>query len=263
MAHSMMFNDFVGVKVGDVDGSAIPNQFSIAEDRSGNPEAIISYEDQNLKAGQSVTVEFTWNTATEIWTGMQFALQVDERVVSIIGVSDLRNQLFQNENIGQQRTNEGVLTTSWSDPIGRDIENQNLISVEIIAHQDCKLSDIIMLDERILSPEAYGDNNGYYKVKLSPQNSVIEDIAFLSLGQNVPNPFNESTIFPVESRIEQKAKLRIYNSTGREIHNSDLELLQGVNWIEIDKEIPGNPGVYYYEVSTSQSTAIRKMVYIR
>ena len=103
-------------------------------------------------------------------------------------------------------------------------------------------------------------------------NSLSTDDAFLSkehtLHQNYPNPFNPSTVISFSLNKEEFVSIDIYNTTGKHI----ISLMNGkksigthqLNWNGRDKNgALITTGQYFYQLRTSSSSAVMKMLFIK
>jgi len=91
----------------------------------------------------------------------------------------------------------------------------------------------------------------------------IEPINEIILEQNYPNPFNPSTSIRYQVSSISRITLKVYDVLGNEIETLvDEEKQPGVykvNWNA--SEMPS--GVYFYQVTSSNSTDIKKMILIK
>ena len=103
-------------------------------------------------------------------------------------------------------------------------------------------------------------------------NSLSTDDAFLSkeytLHQNYPNPFNPSTVISFSLNKEEFVSIDIFNMTGKHI----ISLMNGkkkvgthhINWSGRDKnDALITSGQYFYQLRTSSSSTIMKMLFIK
>jgi flagellar hook assembly protein FlgD len=89
-----------------------------------------------------------------------------------------------------------------------------------------------------------------------------------SVGANYPNPFNPTTIIPIEVPSKTEATLAVYSLLGQRIavlHEGSLDA--GRHWFQWDgKDQSGyaaSSGVYLYRLTTHTGISItRKMVLI-
>lgn len=89
-----------------------------------------------------------------------------------------------------------------------------------------------------------------------------------TLHQNYPNPFNPSTIISFSLDKEEFVSIDIYNMTGKHI----ISLMNGkkkvgthnINWSGKDKnDALITSGQYFYQLRTSSSSTVMKMVFIK
>jgi len=103
-------------------------------------------------------------------------------------------------------------------------------------------------------------------------NSLNIDDVFLpkeyTLHQNYPNPFNPSTVISFSLNKEEFVSIDIFNMTGKHI----ISLMNGkkkvgthhINWSGRDKnDALITSGQYFYQLRTSSSSTIMKMLFIK
>jgi len=109
--------------------------------------------------------------------------------------------------------------------------------------------------------EAWKQGNGFYK---DNQISIVAslqsmDANVFSLGQNQPNPFNNSTQISFYLPVNDKVQLTIYNELGELVKRVEMgELTNGEHQIEIQTD-HFESGVYYYQLGNSTQSLTRKM----
>ncbi|MBK8555621.1 MAG: lamin tail domain-containing protein [Lewinellaceae bacterium] len=100
----MMYNDFVGVKIGDVNGSAIPNGLLSSDDRSSGT-LLIDLQDQIVAPGDVIEVQFKADRKVE---GYQFTLALEHLEVLNI----LTGESMSADNFAVFPS-AGAITTSY------------------------------------------------------------------------------------------------------------------------------------------------------
>ena len=236
--------NFTGVKIGDVNGSAQANFMSPAENRTGN-SIQINTDDQFVRAGQEVTVSFT--TDAEV-SGYQFTLNHEGLELVTIG-----DGLAKSENFGIL---DGAITSSWNDMELRNLSGEELFTVSFIANADVQLSEVLSINSRYTSAEAY-TAEGIEAVELSFNGKTANNFA---LYQNEPNPFNGSTRIGFEMAEAGKAKLSIMSVSGSTVRVIEGNYAQGYNEVLV-KDL-GMTGVLYYTLEADGFTATKKMIII-
>jgi hypothetical protein len=249
---SLMHEDFVAIKVGDVNFSAVANSLQSAEDRS-NGLMLFDVEDQSVKAGEDVVVEFT---PTEQPSGYQFTLNING--LTILDVQPGEN--MSKENFGVLQS-ENALTTSWDGKTGGSF------SVRFRATKAGRLSNMIQVSSRITKAEGYRIQNGQgverkdIALRFNDGNtSSISGLGF-ELYQNTPNPFVNKTMIGFHLPEAGTATLRIYDDTGRLMHTQKGDYAKGYNTIPLERnKLQGKAGVLMYQLESATGTATKKMI---
>ena len=182
------------------------------------------------------------------------------------------NCVFCHQNGGSATLNlatySGVMSGGWSGPaiIAGDYQNS-------------------LLYQRIIQPTGTdgsmppNDPLSQAQIDLIAQwieegagNSLSTDDVFLpkehTLHQNYPNPFNPSTVISFSLNKEEFVSIDIYNMTGKHI----ISLMNGkkkvgthnINWSGRDKnDALIKSGQYFYQLRTSSSSTVMKMLFIK
>jgi len=88
-------------------------------------------------------------------------------------------------------------------------------------------------------------------------NTVAEESGF---NMNVyPNPFDNKITVTVESAIESNAEIRMADMLGQMVRTEKIQLLKGVNQIEINPDGRLAEGMYFLELRTSERTDYVKL----
>ena len=240
----MLDVDFTGVKIGDVNASAVPNLQAPAENRT-NGSIKMNATDKAVNAGDVVTIELTTESAA---AGYQFTL--NHEGLELVSINDA---LATAENFGVV---ENALTVSWNDIAVRDLKSETLISVTFRALEAANLSDLLSINSRFTAAEAY-TAEGIESVELSFNGSVDTKFA---LYQNEPNPFNGSTTIGFNMAEAGKASISIMSIDGKSLKTINGEYAKGYN--EVIVTDLGAAGVVYYTLSANGFTATKKMVII-
>jgi hypothetical protein len=237
--------DFVAIKVGDVNNSALID----VQPRS-NASFALNVEDMNVKAGNEYTVSFK-ATAADV-EGFQIALSY--RGLELV---DIVEGVATADNFGTKFTGEGVLLTSWN---GSAAEGE-LFSLVFRATQDVVLSEALSVSTRHLNAEAYNTAGEAMNVAINFNSGAVAAANF-ELKQNTPNPFKGETVIGFNLAEASNATLTINDVTGRVLKVVRGDFAKGANQVSIDsKELPA-AGVLYYTLTAGEYTATKKMIII-
>jgi hypothetical protein len=239
--------DFVAIKVGDVNNSAV-----VDVQPRNNASFAMELEDLQMKAGNEYTVSFKGSAADV--EGFQVALNY--RGIEFV---DIVEGIVKTDNFGTQFTGEGVLLTSWN---GTAAEGE-LFTLVFRAAQDMMLSEAlsISISTRHLNAEAYNTAGEAMNVVINFNSGAVAEASF-ELKQNTPNPFKEETVIGFNLAEASETILTINDVTGRVLKVFKGDFAKGANQVSIDsKELPA-AGVLYYTLTAGEYTATKKMVII-
>jgi hypothetical protein len=241
---NQLAEDFVGIKVGDVNGTVTANSLQSAEERTAST-MLFDVQDQTVKAGEIFTVNFK---GAERVQGYQFTMNLSNlEVLDIAGTGDIKA-----ENFG---VFEGALTTSVD---GSD----NEFAVTFRATKAGQLSQMLGVSSRVTKAEAYSLANNRMDVALRFNNngtSTISGVGF-ELYQNQPNPFVNKTFIGFHLPEATSATLRIFDETGRMVFTQSGAFAKGYNTISVDRALISTTGVLYYTLETATDSATKKMI---
>jgi hypothetical protein len=256
--------DFVGVKIGDVNGSAQANALS-ADDRTLNGIFNLEVENISLKAGNTYTVAVT---ASELVEGFQGTLALNGAELL-----DIEYGMAQAQNFGLRYADQGMITMSWNGnsgewpfaPNAQDV----LFSLVLRATADVMLSEVLAIGSRYTVAEAYKDDNTM-DVGIQFRSGMAAQAIF-ELYQNTPNPFQAETLIGFNLPVYGEATLTISEVSGKVVSIIKIDASAGYNTIKVTKEMiqdlsggqTGATGVLTYTISVGEYTATKTMVVVR
>jgi hypothetical protein len=251
LSGNLTSEDFVSVKVGDVNGNAIANAAMSSDDRSSGT-LLFDVENKSVTAGETFTVSFN---AAEKVSGYQFTMNFKGlEVVDVVPVSrdmkSLNFGVFANS-----------ITTSY------DGEEEGAFTVTFRAMQSGKLSELLYMSSCITKAEAYpsyakASAGEKMNVAFRFNNNGASTIAGLGfeLYQNQPNPFVNKTMIGFHLPEATTATLSIFDETGRLVYNQKGAFAKGYNSIAIDRALLNTVGMMYYKLETATDSATKKMI---
>ncbi|MCC6280252.1 MAG: T9SS type A sorting domain-containing protein, partial [Saprospiraceae bacterium] len=241
---NQLAEDFVGVKVGDVNGTVTPNSFVSAEDRTA-ATMLFDVEDRAVKAGEVFTLNFK---GAERVQGYQFTMNFNGlEVVDIVPGTDMKLDNF------------GV----FADAITTSVDGENNeFAVTFRATKAGQISQMLAVSSRITKAEGYSLTNDRLDIAFrfnGAGGSVISGVGF-ELYQNQPNPFVNKTFIGFHLPEATSATLRIFDETGRMIFTQNGDFAKGYNTFAIDRQLLNTTGMLYYTVETTTDSATKKMI---
>ncbi len=251
--------DFIGIKVGDVNGTALGDSLISTDDRTdlspfgGGRGRILFFDVKNrdVAAGEEFTVQFT---AAEQVLGWQFTLDVKDLEVL---------EILPGE--GTTAGNFGV----FEDAVTTSVENAAKgFSIKFRARKSGQLSEMLSISSRITRAEAYQQLTTHVSRLTTSNISLRFDDASVSqpsfeLYQNQPNPFRERTSIGFHLPEASDATLTVFDEIGRVLFTQSAHYARGHHSVSLEKNLLDGAGVLYYKLETPTESAVRKMVLIK
>ncbi len=235
--------DFIGMKIGDLNGSVIPNSLISADDRSSGT-VFFDMQDRDVKAGESF--EVTLKTADKT-AGYQFTLNLDGLKAN--GILPGANMTTDNFAV-------------FSDAITTSVDgNAGEFTLKLTATKNGKLSEMLTVGSRITRAEAYAENGSRYDVALrfnGANGSVVTGAGF-ELLQNTPNPVQQATTITFNLPEASEATLTITNVEGRVLKTVQGAYNKGLNTVTLHRA-DLETGILFYQVATPTHSAVKKMI---
>ena len=82
----------------------------------------------------------------------------------------------------------------------------------------------------------------------------------IELMQNVPNPFEVSTVIEFVLPETQTATLKVYDITGKVVYSKSNEYVKGNNQVTLTSAELGTVGILYYQLEANGFTSTKKMI---
>lgn len=262
LSNSSSTNQFVAIKVGDVNQSAIPNNFTDhVENREEGDDFILTIQNEWLEAGEFYELNVTAMDFANILGG-QFTLNFDAHALEVIDIQAVEESGLNANNFAWAAIKEGKITATWalSNPIETADEKSNMFQIRLQARKDVQLSRALEVTSDLTKAEAYNSELERLNVNLVFSTPIAEhDLTGFELYQNRPNPFQQETTISFHLPQAEMTYLRVYDVSGKVIYQAPYDLDKGYNEINLDKnDLPTN-GVLYYQIKTANYTATRKM----
>ena len=249
LEEDMMGENFVAVKIGDVNGSAVTNVNSNNIDSRSSKTIALSYDDKIIKAGE--TFDVALSTDLNDLFGFQLTMNIPG-----LKLTNIEGQGITEANISVK---ENAIVMSGNN-LNAYSNNNELVSFTFVSNVDGKLSDILSISNDYLRSEAYVGNE-LEIVNVSLNNNVSEST--FALYQNEPNPFNDYTVISFDLPSAMHGKLSIYDVTGKTLKVIASDFSEGRNSVLLSKEDFGTSGMIYYKLEAGEFTAVRHMVIVK
>lgn len=257
------FINFVAVKIGDVNYSAITNNLAEINPRSTNGDWTLWAQDRELHSGQEFSVALQGDNTLAL-DGLQFALQFDPQNLEFVGFKPAEFPGITENNIGLSEIAEGNIKVSWNGQYpGMTDRKPVLLYLQFRGKNGgVSLSDALSIQPRYLIPEAYGQDGELMDLKLAfdPKSQFIEPAnAWPDLYQNAPNPFLDWTTIRFYLPSEGTATLRIMDATGKVVWSRKETYAQGTQQIVLKRNELPSSNILFYQLEFEGVMITRKM----
>ena len=252
--------NYIGMKIGDVNGSAIPNDsLFVVDDRTINENLIFQLENQKFEAGEVVQLPFKAKYFKEI-SGFQFELTFENEVLEFQDFEKGALAYFDETNFGLNNIQNGELVSSWVNLNfdQKDLSNEVLFYLEFKALQAGNLKDLIKITENRLKAEAYDSNLEVLDLQIEFSENGFFPI--IELYQNQPNPFYENTSISFYLDEAQFAALKIFDIHGAQIKVYFNYFDAGLHQFKLKATDIPSTGLYFYQLVTEDETFTKKMI---
>ncbi|MEZ4925136.1 MAG: hypothetical protein R3A50_02595 [Saprospiraceae bacterium] len=243
--------NFVGIKIGDVNDTAVPDLNGPLEERTIGTWPL-NVEDKTFAANESFSVVFAADL--EKLAALQFSLKFDQNLLQFESLTPLHDDILL-DNFGMNRLGKGLLSVSIDNVTSTMEQEFPLFKLNFKANHAGQLKEALRLVNTPTPPLAYEINGLAYKPVLWRNNSA--EISF------APNPVGKEgtwvQAFLGKSDFDQsELTLEIFDTEGNLIFNRNLNNQETVH---IPSEVFSAPGVYFWRTPTLNKSG--KLIYMR
>jgi hypothetical protein len=281
-------NDFIAMKIGDLNGTVTAAQFRTDEDDAfrqpllSDKPMVFEINNQRVFNGETFEIEFTSNNFRDI-IGFQFTLEMAGLELFDINPGKIN---ITSDNFAVHKK---AITCSWFDLHAPAAEKSELLFTLVArAHADGRLREMLNINSRLTAAESYVRSGGTEFVSdlqlnirdksvLNYESSLLADEAYsfyqnegqspqqnkgLTLYQNEPNPFESETNIPFNITESGKVSLWVFSAVGREMYFSSREFPAGRNAFLVNFSDLAQPGLMYYRMESGGHSVTRRMIAI-
>lgn len=248
---SLQFNDlpvhdFVGIKVGDVNGNVNPGLVSTEMADRNAPELYLEIPDRAVAAGEVFNLPLRTNEAI---AGIQLTLEYPG-----LELLDL------HPGAGMATDNFAVFNPEHSMTLSWDAGGFPEFALQFRAQQAGNLRNMLRLSNRITRTEAYSVDLEIKKPVLRFGGEQVQQPGF-ALYQNRPNPFSQDTEIGFYLPEAKQVTLQVFDATGRLLSRQSAYFPAGEHAIRLDSDqIRNTTGLLYYQLETDTDRAVGKML---
>ncbi len=241
LAGNMYNQDFLGVKIGDVNNSILLNANEVNAEPRSDAALQLGYEISKL--GNKSTIKVYAEEDVKIY-GFQSKFEVSDATIRP-GKIGIESQHYAS---GERGT-----AISWNKDNGLQVyKNDVLFTIEA-------RGDVKMNLESNFTNEAYLSTDEVSEIELINRNQASDEMAF-EVFQNEPNPFSNQTNIGFKIPESGNVSLKIYDQTGKILYKQSKEFVRGINYFIVSQQELQASGIMYYEINCNQFKATRKMI---
>ena len=256
--------EFIGVKVGDVNGNANPAQLDHIDDRSDGIPLVLKIPDKKLEAGKEYSIPVAASEYDAL-LGYQFTLEFDNQALAYLGIEKGNIIDLDENNFGFSHLDQGFITTNWINRRNEKLEDgTNLFQLKFRALKTSELENLIKINSKKIASEAYDSDLKIVDVTLEYIDNATNEYSnsqTAKLYQNYPNPFDDNTAIGFDLPESGNCIFTIFNLNGQQISLRIVKAAKGFNKITMNKREIGKNGLYYYRLTIpSGESLIRKLI---
>ena len=247
--------DFMGIKIGDVNHSVSMNENKDAKVRN-NSMLVLSVDNINLESKRDYAINITAANYQDI-IATQFTMNYDNEFLKIVNIESGEIQISESNYAINE--DSGTITFSWDNDVKNQIQSSDvLLTMNVTTNGKGNLADHININSSVTVAEAYNSDYESLDVQLRFNESDLSNEFVLM--QNTPNPFTDETNISFMLPDAGNARLSIYDVAGKMIKVINSTYNKGLNTISISRDELNTSGVMYYKLEAANNVATGKMI---
>ena len=253
-------NNFIAVKIGDVNSTVVVNGYVDAPVSARNTSSLeLIVDNDSFRKGDQVEIPVTASNFSNI-AGTQFTMSFDNDLVEFEGITPGVLEVTE-ANFGHKFLAEGYVTASWNGTKALSFDSDEvLFTINVAAIANGNVSSILAINSDITRAEAYTDELNSMDVQLTVTGQVEGE--GYALYQNIPNPFGSETTISFRTPVDGPVTLTIYDVNGKLIKKISENFNKGTNNIVLNAEDLQAKGIFYYQMEAAGYSATKKMIVI-
>ncbi len=247
--------DFIGIKVGDVNGSVVTNvRDNHTENRSGK-QLELSIENRYVTVGETVSVIVSTNSSVDL-KGLQAAFQLKG-----LNLNSIKSASIEIDESNTYYNTSNILNISYANTNREVIPSAtNLFTLVLTATKAGELKDMITINSDRMTAEAYtNESMDIEEVVIDwRDNKPTGDI--FSVAQNEPNPWMNTTSIELNIPANGLVRINVKDVSGRVLYTSKKTMSKGNHTLILNKSDVSQQGVLIYEIEYDGQVISKKMI---
>lgn len=250
--NSSMDINFVGIKIGDVNGNAKGRNI-IGNSVEKRSKVNVVMDDRKVEKGDIIEIPVMMESGQTIY-GMQSEWQTSGLIIREMREGAM--EIGREEYVIRDVQHSGM---SIAIPEGKTMgRNEVMFVIEVEAIRNGRLSEMIQLSETVI-PEIYVMDMETKELGLSWRSKTETDFRVTS---TTPNPWNTNTQISFELPKDGMVSFKVKDYTGRKVISTIDQYGAGKNTIQLIRSDIGHSGVYVYELRYGDKVISGKMILI-
>ncbi|MEI6410143.1 MAG: hypothetical protein WCR52_12210 [Bacteroidota bacterium] len=243
--------NFVAIKVGDVNDTAVPNSMKPAD----RPVTTISWTSTAIKSSEILSVPVVY-TGSESIEALQLGLRFDPAQYKLIGTAPGDLSSYNAANFGLTSADKGEIRTLWfpfQNPDERIKPGTILFYLNfkvLKGGADATLN--LALDNDLLSNTAWQQDGREFSIAAAPpservaaDNQKVENVLQVNVQ---PNPSSGAVSFIINAPQAMKARIVLFSASGARVLLHDVALLEGEQRVALSEVLNLPAGIYTWKV---------------
>jgi hypothetical protein len=242
--------DFIGVKVGDLNASANPSGSLVPETGQGRGAWPLRVSNTALQTGELYRIPVTVDDLAQL-SGLSFKLAFAPTQMTVVEVEP---GLIGAAQMNTAHVGRGIVHALWVAGADAPAEGAPLFTLVVSANADVSVSDLLRMEAQAQSV-AYDQQLKPYDLSLVFSEGQTE----LLLLNNVPDPFHEATQIGFYLPQAGPYTLEVTDVTGKRHYTYRAQANAGYHQVTVDAaQLP--TGLLYYTLQFEGKHITRKMV---
>jgi hypothetical protein len=247
-------NNFVAVKIGDVNGNVSTNISNPTVEGRSNNKVEMTIAEAAVAAGEVIEIPVTASNFSDV-AGFQYTMNLNG--ASFVGINSGALEVTA-ANVGVLANDVVTMSYATNESVSAN-EGEVLFTLLVRADKATKVSEMIALNSGVTKSESYNSDLKVGDVSLSVRTAPV---ASIELFQNEPNPFRGQTTVSFTMPDAAIATLSVFDVTGKLVEVRNITAVKGLNSEVFTKEQLGVSGVLYYTLESGEFTATKKMIIV-
>ena len=244
--------NFIGIKIGDVNGNSKSKNFSndVTDSRS---KVNLTINDVKVNRGDIIEIP-VMASSSETMYGMQAQVKANGLIIREVKEGQVK---LRYDDVIITDVNEARLSIVATDGIAIH-KSEVIFIIEVEALKSGNLSEMLQLGQGI-TPELYTTEMETKNLALSWRSNSLKE--FMLTG-TAPNPWNTHTVLTFDLPKDGMVTFKVKDYTGRKVVSAIEQFQGGNNTIQINRSDIGLAGVYIYEIKFEDKVLSGKMIVI-